>query len=118
MTRRKLTIKLSSDRRAGIRAAVRTGFGSKTYRGEVLVFETPAAFFGKLTGKRWEMIRALQGEGVVSIRELARRVERDFKRVHEDVSTLIELGLFEREEHGVVCPFDRIHVDLELKAAA
>lgn len=118
MTKRRLTIRLESDWRAGIRSAVRRRFGAKTYQGEVLAFETPGAFFGKLTEKRWELVRVLQGQGVLSIRELARRVDRDFKRVHEDVSALIELGLFERGERGVACPFDNIHVDFELKAAA
>lgn len=54
----------------------------------------------------------------MSIRELARRVERDVKRVHEDVAVLTELGLFEHEEGGIACPFARIHVDIELAAAA
>ena len=75
-------------------------------------------FFGKLTERRWELIRLLQGEGSLSIRELARRVERDAKRVHEDVSVLTELGLFEREEGGIACPFARIRVDFELAPAA
>lgn len=118
MSKRRLTIKLSSDWRAGIRSAVRAGFNSKTYQGEVLAFETPAAFFGRLTEKRWELIRTLQGRGSLPIRELARRADRDFKRVYEDVAILVDLGLFERDEGGVICPFDRIHADIELKAAA
>ena len=54
----------------------------------------------------------------MSIRELARRVERDVKRVHEDVTDLIDLGLFERAESGIVCPFSKIHVDIGLAVAA
>jgi len=38
--------------------------------------------------------------------------------VHEDVAMLIDLGLLERTDDGVACPFARIHVDIELKAAA
>ena len=71
-----------------------------------------------MTEKRWSLIRTLQGKGPLSIRELARRVDRDAKRVHEDVVDLIELGLFERVEAGVACPFARIHVDIELAVAA
>lgn len=119
MTKRTLTVRLGPDWRAGIRSAVRGGFKAKSYRGETLSFETPAAFFGKLTERRWEIVRALQGEGAMSIRELARRVRRDVKRVHEDVTALIELGLIERAEGGgIVCPFARIHVDFELAVAA
>ena len=50
--------------------------------------------------------------------EVARRVDRDFKRVHEDVTALVDLGLLEKGKGGVECPFQRIHVDLELRAAA
>jgi predicted transcriptional regulator len=51
---------------------------------------------------------------------LARRVDRDTKRIHEDIVALLELGLFEVDEAsgGLVCPFATIHVDFELKAAA
>ena len=38
--------------------------------------------------------------------------------MHEDVAMLIDLGLLERTDDGVACPFARIHVDIELKAAA
>lgn len=117
MKKRTLTIRLMPDWKSGLRAASRRS-QAKTYQGEELAFETPAVFFGKLTERRWELVRLLQGQGVLSIRELARRVERDVKRVHEDVSVLTELGLFEREGGGIACPFARIHVDIELAVAA
>ena len=117
MKKRTLTIRLTPDWKSGLRAAARKA-QAKTYRGEELAFETPAMFFGKLTERRWELVRTLQGKGAMSIRELARRVGRDVKRVHEDVAVLTELVLFEREEGGIACPFARIHVDIELAAAA
>lgn len=117
MTKRNLTIRLQADFKTGLRAAARKA-SKTTYQGEDLTFETPGAFFAHLTERRWDLIRAMQGQGVLSIREIARRVERDVKRVHEDVTALIGLGLLERSEHGVACPFARIHVDLELAAAA
>jgi len=117
MKKRTLTIRLTPDWKSSLRAAARKA-QAKTYQGEELAFETPAMFFGKLTERRWELVRTLQGKGAMSIGELARRVERDVKRVHEDVSILLELGLLEREESGIICPFARIHVDIELAAAA
>ena len=55
----------------------------------------------------------------MELRELARRVQRDVKRVHEGVGELLELGLVERTVSGVVlCPFDSAHIDMELRAAA
>jgi len=58
-----------------------------------------------LTEKRWAIVRACQGKGELSVRELARAVGRDVKRVHEDVMTLAELGLVERTESGGVVRF-------------
>ena len=41
-------------------------------------------------------LRMMQGKGAMSMRGIARLVGRDLKRVHEDVTDLIELGLLER----------------------
>ncbi len=62
-------------------------------------------------------MRTLQGQGEIALRELARRVGRDVKRVHEDVRILGELGLVERgATGGVVCPFAEVHIDMRLHA--
>jgi predicted transcriptional regulator len=88
------------------------------YQGEVLNFESPAHFFGKLSEKRWEIVRATQGKGELSVRELARAVKRDVKRVHEDVVILADLGLLERTASGgVLCPYSSMHIDMYVKAA-
>ena len=51
------------------------------------------------------------------MRELARLVERDVKRVHEDVVILADLGLLERmASGGVLCPYSSMHIDMYLKA--
>ncbi|WP_020503865.1 HVO_A0114 family putative DNA-binding protein [Lamprocystis purpurea] len=87
-------------------------------RGETLHFDTPGAFFSKLTERRWALLRLLQGTEEMSERELARRAARDVKRVHEDVAALADLGLVERTERGgIVCPFADIHVDMHLREA-
>lgn len=119
MTTRRLTITLGSDWRAALRRAGQAATAS-TYQGETLNFETPAAFFGRLTARRWAIVHALQQDGgTVGVRELARRLERDVKRVHEDAAELVALGLIERTEAGALrCPFSDIHVDMHMAAAA
>ena len=118
MTKRTLTITLRPDWKAELRRTARSA-NAHSYQGEVLNFETPAAFFGRLTERRWTLLRTLQGQGEMSLRELARRVGRDVKRVHEDVQDLIELGLVERGEGGgVECPYSTVRIDMELRAAA
>jgi predicted transcriptional regulator len=117
MTNRHLTITMQSDWRAALRASGQSAKAS-TYQGEVLNFESPGQFFGQLSEKRWAIVRACQGAGELSVRELARAVGRDVKRVHEDVMTLVELGLLERTESaGVICPFASMHIDMYLEAA-
>lgn len=117
MTDRYLTITLQPDWKAGLRQAAKSA-KARTYQGEVLNFETPAQFFGQLTEKRWDIVRSIQGRGELPIREVARIVQRDVKRVHEDIGILADLGLLERTESGgVCCPYTSMHIDMYLKAA-
>ena len=117
MNERFLTITLQPDWKGSLRAAGKAA-AAATYQGEVLNFESPGHFFGQLSEKRWEIVRAAQGKGELSVRELARVVGRDVKRVHEDVGTLADLGLLERTDGGgVLCPYTSMHIDMYLKAA-
>jgi predicted transcriptional regulator len=87
--------------------------------GDVFTFSSPAQLFAILTPKRWEMIERLQALGPISLRGLARALERDVKRVHEDVAAMIEWGFIERTADRKICvPFDVIHADFDLRAAA
>ena len=119
MEKRTLTVTINPDWRTSLRDAARQAFAADAYQGETLNFESPAAFFSRLTENRWTMLHTLQGAGELAVRELARRLERDVKRVHEDAGVLVELGLVERtEKGGLLCPFEDIHVDMHLKRAA
>jgi predicted transcriptional regulator len=86
--------------------------------GSSISFATPELLWQILTQKRWEILRAMTGQGPLSIREIARRVGRDVKAVHTDVHALLKAGVIDRTEDGrVEFPFDAIHVDFEVKAA-
>jgi predicted transcriptional regulator len=51
----------------------------------------------------------------MSIYELAKRLERDYKNVHTDVTRLAELGLIERRaDGGVAVAWDVIRAELQL----
>lgn len=121
---RTLTITLQPDWRTTLRGAAVAAKSAlaarpgRAYQGEVLNFESPGVFFMQLSERRWALVRALQGAGVLGVRELARRVGRDVKRVHEDVQVLAGLGLVERGEGGsVLCPYTDIHIDMHLSPA-
>ena len=86
---------------------------------DVFTFSTPSQLFSVLSPKRWALIERLQAIGAISLRGLARALERDVKRVHEDVAILLDWGLVERNETGkLVVPYAVIHADFDLRAAA
>ena len=81
-------------------------------------FATPELLWQVLTAKRWELLKALCGAGPVSIREAARRVGRDVKAVHADVTALLKAGVLDRAKGGgVVFPYEAVKVEFMLKAA-
>jgi predicted transcriptional regulator len=87
-------------------------------QGAIISFETPALLFKVLTQKRWELLSALTGAGPVTLREAARRVDRDVKAVHGDVHALLDAGILQKTDNGrIEFPFDAVHVNFVLKAA-
>jgi predicted transcriptional regulator len=100
-----------------IKRRARDAFKGKK-QGSRITFATPELLFRLLTAKRWELIRVLTGAGPVTIREAARRVNRDVKAVHSDIHALLNAGVLQKTEKGlVVFPFDAVRVDLVLRAA-
>jgi predicted transcriptional regulator len=81
-------------------------------------FATPELLWKVLTAKRWSLLKALAGAGAMSIREAARRVGRDVKAVHADVTALLNAGVLRRAEGGgIEFPYDAVRVEFMLKAA-
>lgn len=87
-------------------------------RHDHISFATPELLWKVLTAKRWELLKALCGAGPVSIRESARRVGRDVKAVHGDVTALLEAGILSRGPDGrIEFPYDAVKVEFLLSAA-
>jgi len=90
----------------------------KPERSARIGFATPELLWQVLTAKRWELLKTLCGAGPVSIREAARRVQRDVKAVHSDITALLNAGVLDRTEGGgVVFPFEAVKVEFLLQAA-
>jgi predicted transcriptional regulator len=90
----------------------------KAERSARISFATPELLWQVLTAKRWELLKVLCGAGPISIREAARRVERDVKAVHSDIAALLNAGVLDRAEGGgVVFPFEAVKVEFLLEAA-
>ena len=93
----------------------KTGKSEKSAR---ISFATPELLWQVLTAKRWELLKALCGAGPVSIREAARRVGRDVKAVHGDVTALLNAGVLDRAAGGgIVFPYEAVKVEFLLQAA-
>lgn len=96
-------------------AAVKSGKPQKSAR---ISFATPELLWRVLTAKRWALLKALCGAGPVSIREAARRVGRDVKAVHSDVTALLLAGVLDRTELGQIeFPYEAVKVEFLLEAA-
>ena len=116
-----LTVRLSTaaDARARFVEA-----GKRALAGQAVEAE-PTLNFGSyddmhrvLAPSRLAIVKALSGQGALSIREVARRVERDIQAVHRDVTTLINAGVIDRTDGGIEFPYTRIHFEFDVSAAA
>jgi predicted transcriptional regulator len=65
-----------------------------------------------LSPARWALLEALRKAGPLSIYELARRLQRNYKNVHTDVTQLAALGLIERaSDNRVLVPWDLLRAE-------
>ena len=64
---------------------------------EVLSFADLPLLLKTLTPARWALMRKLRADGPLSIYQLAKTLERDYKNVHTDVTQLAAIGLIERQ---------------------
>ena len=89
--------------------------GGRAVSLSVLSFEDLPLLLRTLTPARWVLLESLRKEGAASIYEVAKRLGRDYKNVHTDVSRLAELGLIEkRADGGVAVAFDIVNARFEL----
>ena len=110
-----LDVRAPADSMADFVDTWNTGKPQRTAR---VSFATPELLWRVLTEKRWELLKVLCGAGPVSIREAARRVGRDVKAVHGDVTALLNAGVLDRTEDGrIVFPFEAVKVEFLLQAA-
>ncbi|WMP15833.1 HVO_A0114 family putative DNA-binding protein [Thiothrix lacustris] len=78
-------------------------------------FKDMSQMLSVFTPKRWDLLAALREQGAMSIAELARTLQRDYKNVHNDVERLMEWLAIERDAQGkVFTPYSEIVVDVHL----
>ena len=95
--------------------AWKTGKAQKHAR---ISFPTPELLWKVLTAKRWELLKAMCGAGPLTVREAAKRVNRDIKSVHTDLAALLSAGVLDRTASGQVeFPYEAVKVEFLLQAA-
>ena len=116
-----LTVRLSSmaDTKARFSEAAKRALAGRA------VAATPTLSFASyddmhrvLAPSRLAIVKALAGQEALSIREVARRVGRDVRAVHRDVTTLANAGVIDRTENGIEFPYGSIHFEFDVSAAA
>jgi len=76
----------------------RVAEGRKVSPLRILTLQDLPSLTRTLTPARWAILEKLKSGGSCSIYELAKRLGRNYKNVHTDVSQLIEIGLIQRNE--------------------
>jgi predicted transcriptional regulator len=111
-----VTIGVSSLDEAMQRAAA--AFQGKP-QGERISFASVELLWKTLTPRRWELIRAMAGQGPMSLRAAARLTGHDVKTIHGDVHALLQAGILEKTDAGqIVFPYDAAHVEFTITKAA
>ena len=111
------SVKEAGTRAAATMKAIQRGERTALYFG--VSFGEIGQMLAAFTPKRWELIAMLREAGPLSVAELARRLERNYKNVHTDVAQLIEWMAVERGDDGLVSvPWSEIVVDMKLPERA
>lgn len=84
----------------------------------VINFQNPSDLRALLTDRRVELLKSVMADQPGSIRQLADRLERDVKTVHDDLQVLAEYDVVHFEQDGrakrPVVPYETIQVNLEI----
>lgn len=80
-----------------------------------LNFTDAARLLSTLSEKRMELLMFLHEHGALNIRQLAKKLERDYSNVHTDVTLLLKLSLLANDkENKVFVPWDELTIELPL----
>ncbi|MCJ2054428.1 transcriptional regulator [Methylobacterium sp. J-070] len=88
-------------------------------QGAFVSFPTVEGLWTVLTPRRWALLGALAGQEPMSLRAVARLLDRDVKNTHADVHALLNAGILGRtDDVRIVFPYDAVHVDFTIGKAA
>lgn len=110
MTKKKLTVGVGSIEDAArdfidVWHQVESGKLPKNAPIEKITFSDQRLLFKTLSPRRCDLLRYVHEHGKISIRALAKGIDRDYSNVHQDVKTLLQVGLILKDEKS-----DKYHV--------
>lgn len=92
----------------------RVAEGRKVSPLRILTLEDLPSLLKTLSPARWAIVRNLKTSGEASIYELAKRLSRDYKNVHTDVTQLLRLGLLQKKSSKIAVSWDAVRAELRL----
>ena len=81
---------------------------------EVLSFENASTLMKTLSPKRLELLTMLHVLGTISIRQLAKELNRDYSNVHQDVKALNRIGVVLEKDNKYYVPWETIVTEISL----
>lgn len=120
MAKRQLTVKVSSmketlERFKDVWERAERGEKIEGAPLETVSFENAKLLMKTLSPRRLELLQQLHAMGKTSIRALAKRLDRDYSNVHEDVKALHHIGLIPQDSAGhYYMPWDKIVTEIPM----
>ena len=82
-----------------------------------ITFLDVQTMFETLSPRRLDLLRHVRKHGADNVRALAQALGRDYKNVHQDVTTLQSVGLLVRDGRKLAAPWDELQANVSLMPA-
>ncbi len=82
-----------------------------------ITFLDVQTMFETLSPRRLDLLRHVRKHGADNVRALAKALGRDYKNVHQDVTTLQSVGLLVRDGRKLAAPWDELQANVSLMPA-
>jgi predicted transcriptional regulator len=83
--------------------------------GARISFVTEELLLRVLTSRRWDLIRAMAGQGPMSLEAAAQLVGHDVETTHGDVQALLSAGVLQNDDGQIVFPYDAAQLERPLR---
>jgi predicted transcriptional regulator len=103
-----------ADSKERVLKAVGRALAGESLKEDHITFATWDTLAGVMTTKRFELLRFLHRNPQANVAALARNLKRDYKRVHNDVTALMDAGLIESINGSLQTQYNEIRTSIAL----